>query len=87
MPLKYFIERKDTKEWLFINITPKTGYGYYGDPFEDFPNLEFEWTKDPNRAFDFKTKEKANETLETAHYLNGVVSTDCEATEHEFVNH
>ena len=49
----YFIEDQDTNEWYCVDLKMRTSH-------EDIPP---DWTKDPLKAWGFKTREQANQIL------------------------
>ncbi len=76
----YFIERRDTQEWHYIE------YGFQEGINTAHPGemtYENRWTKDPLKANRFATREMAEAVLFLNYELRQI---GCDVTEHEFID-
>jgi hypothetical protein len=83
---KYLIERKDNHQWFCLNITGYYGNTYGGEAFGRFPNEADNWSFDANQAYHFHERWDAEDFLRESEFLHNIPSSECEVTEHEFVD-
>jgi hypothetical protein len=78
----YFIENRENTDywWWYPEWGHEIIYSFCGTPCGSQPSMKTRWTKDPQKAYRFKTKKQAEDMLDVLYLWKNTAIV----TEHEF---